>query len=86
LDGGVTPKPPLVIGRPEEHLPVREGTSAAIEKGELLYNRYCSRCHAFGRGLLPDLRRLSPVAHELFYQIVLNGIYQGKGMGRWTTC
>ena len=33
--------------------------------------------------MLPDLRRLSPVTHELFYQIVLNGIYQGKGMGRW---
>jgi quinohemoprotein ethanol dehydrogenase len=83
LDGGVTPKPPPVIGRPGEHLPAREGTSATIGKGELFYNRYCSRCHAFGRGLLPDLRRLSPVTHELFYQIVLNGIYQGKGMGRW---
>jgi quinohemoprotein ethanol dehydrogenase len=23
------------------------------------------------------------VTHQLFYQIVLNGIYQGKGMGRW---
>jgi quinohemoprotein ethanol dehydrogenase len=33
--------------------------------------------------LLPDLRRISPVTHQLFYEIVLNGIYQGKGMGRW---
>jgi quinohemoprotein ethanol dehydrogenase len=23
------------------------------------------------------------VTHQLFYQIVLKGIYQGKGMGRW---
>jgi DNA invertase Pin-like site-specific DNA recombinase len=23
------------------------------------------------------------VTHQLFYEIVLEGIYQGKGMGRW---
>jgi quinohemoprotein ethanol dehydrogenase len=33
--------------------------------------------------LLPDLRRLSPATHQLFYDIVLGGIYQGKGMARW---
>jgi quinohemoprotein ethanol dehydrogenase len=83
LDGGVTPKPPLAIDPPPEDLPAREGNSATIDRGEVLYNRYCSRCHAFGRGLLPDLRRISPVTHQLFYQIVLKGIYQGNGMGRW---
>jgi quinohemoprotein ethanol dehydrogenase len=83
LDGGATPKPPPTVELPPEQLPAREGTSATINNGEVLYNRYCSRCHVFGRGLLPDLRRLSPVTHQLFYQIVLNGIYQGKGMGRW---
>jgi quinohemoprotein ethanol dehydrogenase len=54
-----------------------------IERGELLYNRYCSRCHVFGRGLLPDLRRLSSTTHELFDDIVRGGLYRGKGMGRW---
>ena len=49
----------------------------------MLYNRYCGRCHAFGRGLLPDLRRMSPATHQLFYDIVLNGAYAGKGMARW---
>jgi quinohemoprotein ethanol dehydrogenase len=83
LDGGETPKPPLVVDPPLQNPPPREGNSATIDRGEVLYNRYCSRCHAFGRGLLPDLRRLSPVTHQLFYQIVLNGMYQAKGMGRW---
>jgi quinohemoprotein ethanol dehydrogenase len=79
----VTPKPPPVIGPPPQSLPAREGNSATIDRGEVLYNRYCGRCHAFGRALLPDLRQISPVTHQLFYQIVLKGIYQGKGMGRW---
>ena len=83
LDGGVTPKPPLAVDPPHEPSPAREGTPNTIEHGELLYNRFCSRCHVFGRGLLPDLRRLSPATHALFYEIVLHGAYQGKGMGRW---
>jgi quinohemoprotein ethanol dehydrogenase len=83
LDGGVTPKPPRVVDPPPENLPAREGNPATIDRGEVLYNRYCGRCHAFGRALLPDLRQISPVTHQLFYQIVLKGIYQGKGMGRW---
>jgi quinohemoprotein ethanol dehydrogenase len=83
MDGGVTPKPALAAEPPQGNLPTKEGTPVSIDRGEVLYNRYCSRCHVFGRGLLPDLRRLSPVTHQLFYQIVLNGIYQGKGMARW---
>jgi quinohemoprotein ethanol dehydrogenase len=83
LDGGLTPKPPAVVDPPPEVLPAREGNSATIGRGEVLYNRYCGRCHAFGRALLPDLRQISPATHQLFYQIVLNGIYQAKGMGRW---
>ena len=48
-----------------------------------MYNRFCARCHVFGSGLLPDLRRLSAPTHQLFYEIVLNGAYRGKGMARW---
>ncbi len=83
LDGGVVPKPAPVVDAPQEHLPAREGTPATIAQGEVLYNRFCSRCHAFGRALLPDLRRLSPATHAMFYQIVLEGAYQMKGMARW---
>jgi quinohemoprotein ethanol dehydrogenase len=82
LDGGVTPKPP-----PAKDLqvtpPPREGSATTIAQGEVLYNRYCSRCHAFGRALLPDLRRLPPEVHGIFYDIVLRGAYQARGMARW---
>jgi quinohemoprotein ethanol dehydrogenase len=83
LNGGDTPKPAPISDPPDERPPPRQGTAAMIDRGEVLYNRFCSRCHVFGRGLLPDLRRLSSVTHELFYKIVLDGIYASGGMGRW---
>lgn len=63
--------------------PPREGTPAQIAAGEVLYNRFCARCHVFGNGLLPDLRHLSAPTHRIFYEIVLAGAYSGKGMARW---
>ncbi len=83
LDGGVVPKPAPLVDPPLETPPPRTGTVAQISQGEVLYNRYCGRCHAFGRGLLPDLRRMSAVTNQIFYDIVLNGAYAGKGMARW---
>jgi quinohemoprotein ethanol dehydrogenase len=83
LDGGATPKPPPVSEPPLASRPAREGSAAQIAHGEVLYNRYCGRCHAFGRGLLPDLRRMSPETQQIFYEIVLNGLYSAKGMARW---
>jgi quinohemoprotein ethanol dehydrogenase len=41
------------------------------------------RCHVFGRGVLPDLRRLDPATHAIFNSIVLGGAYAPKGMGRF---
>ncbi|HEX3846136.1 MAG TPA: PQQ-dependent dehydrogenase, methanol/ethanol family [Steroidobacteraceae bacterium] len=82
LDGGVTPKPaPYVETRYAP--PAREGNAAAIAHGELLYNRYCARCHTFGRALLPDLSNLPPGMHAMFYDIVLKGALQANGMARW---
>ena len=83
LDGGAPPKPPPAIEAPFEQPPPRAGTARAIAHGAVLYNRYCGRCHVFGRGELPDLRRLSPAAHALFDDILLRGIYAARGMGRF---
>ena len=83
LDGGETPKPALATDRPHDPPPPREGGAATIAQGEVLYNRYCSRCHSFGRGLLPDLRQLPRTTHSIFYEVVLRGVYQAKGMARW---
>ncbi len=83
LGGTEVPKPPMVADTPWTEPPAREGPAAKVAEGEVLYNRFCARCHAFGRALLPDLRRLSPETNRIFYDIVLNGAYQAKGMARW---
>ena len=73
---------PLAAKSYPEPPPDNAGQST-IASGEILYNRYCSRCHVLGRGVLPDLRRLTPEKHQLFSQIVLNGALQPLGMGRF---
>lgn len=80
------PAPPLPALRTEPALPeppARPTDAAQIADGEVLYNRFCSRCHVMGRGILPDLRRLDPATHSLFDSIVLGGAYTIKGMGRF---
>jgi quinohemoprotein ethanol dehydrogenase len=84
LDGGAVPKPALIADTPFPEPPARFGSAAEIDRGELLYTRYCSRCHLFGRGLLPDLRRMAPATHAQFASIVLGGAYRGKGMAGWS--
>jgi quinohemoprotein ethanol dehydrogenase len=83
LGGGTVPQPAMVPDEPFPTPAPPEGSPADIARGEMLYNRFCGRCHVFGRGLMPDLRRLTPQTNQLFYDIVLNGLYQPKGMARW---
>ena len=83
IGGGPVPLPAQVVSQPLPRPPAREGTRAQIDAGEVLYNRFCSRCHVFGRGVLPDLRRLTPAKHQLFYGIVLHGVLAPLGMGRF---
>ena len=83
LGGGAVPTPTPVGDPPFAEPPARPTAAAQVARGEVLYNRYCARCHVFGRALLPDLRRMAPATHQIFYDIVLNGAYVAKGMGRW---
>jgi quinohemoprotein ethanol dehydrogenase len=83
IDGGAVPLPAELPEEPFPQPPAHEGPSAKVAAGEVLYNRFCSRCHMLDRGVLPDLRRLTPVKHDMFYDIVLNGVLAGAGMGRW---
>jgi quinohemoprotein ethanol dehydrogenase len=83
LHGGEIPIPPLAADPPLPQLPPRPTQSSQIERGEVLYNRYCARCHVFGRGMLPDLRRMTAATHQIFYDIVLSGLFGSKGMARW---
>jgi quinohemoprotein ethanol dehydrogenase len=83
LDGPTPPLPPAYQAPAWPDLPARTTDAAQIAAGETLYNRYCSRCHVFGHSILPDLRRMSPATHGLFDNIVLEGAYAPKGMGRF---
>jgi len=83
LGGGTVPKPSPIEEPALPRPPPRSGEPQVIARCAIFYNRYCGRCHVFGRGMLPDLRRMSPETHELFDQIVLHGAYLPKGMARW---
>ncbi len=83
IGGPAPPLPPLRTDPPLPEPPARPTDAAQIAAGEVLYNRYCSRCHVMGRGNLPDLRRMEPGTHSVFDAIVLGGAYQAKGMGRF---
>jgi quinohemoprotein ethanol dehydrogenase len=83
LDGGPVPQPASLTVAAIPKPPPHEGTPGGIVAGEVLYNRYCGRCHELGRGLLPDLRTLTPALHQSFYDIVLDGALAPMGMGRW---
>ena len=63
--------------------PARRGTPETINRGQALYNLHCGRCHGgdlMSGGLVPDLRHLDPAKHDLFEEIVLDGILRGSGM------
>jgi len=83
IGGPPPPLPPPVAEQPLPMPPARPADTAQIDAGEVLYNRFCSRCHVFGRGILPDLRRMQPGTHAIFNAIVLGGAYAPKGMGRF---
>ena len=83
LGGGAVPKPAPLADVPFAEPPPRRAAASRVARGQVLYNRYCSRCHVFGRGVLPDLRRMTAATHELFYAIVLDGAYAAQGMARW---
>jgi quinohemoprotein ethanol dehydrogenase len=83
IGGPPPPLPALRTDAPLPEPPPRPTDAAQIAAGEVLYNRYCSRCHVMGRGNLPDLRRVAPATHALFDSIVLGGAYTIKGMGRF---
>jgi quinohemoprotein ethanol dehydrogenase len=83
IGGPPPPIPPLYTETPLAQPPARPTDAAQIAAGEVLYSRYCARCHVMGRGILPDLRRLEPETHGLFNAIVLGGLYKEKGMARF---
>jgi quinohemoprotein ethanol dehydrogenase len=84
LDGGPTPLPEPFVEQPIPPPPAQTGTPAQIAAGGRLFMMQCGRCHAnVARGLVPDLRRMSPQTHKDFEDIVLRGQRVPMGMGRF---
>lgn len=87
LDGGAVPLPPelpsLEIASPA---PIQKPgvTPAIIAQGQGLFFGNCVLCHANQhRSITPDLRRMQQGTHEVFRQIVLEGLLVPNGMPRW---
>lgn len=83
LDGGAVPIPQEMHYPPIPEPIPWSANAGELESGRRLYIKYCSSCHSFGPGLVPDLRRLTEPMHALFDDIVLRGILVQKGMGRF---
>jgi quinohemoprotein ethanol dehydrogenase len=83
LNGGDVPLPSPYQESPMPEPPPEQANATQVARGEVLYNRYCGRCHSFGRGVIADLRRMSGEEHQLFDNIVRGGAYLPRGMGRF---
>jgi quinohemoprotein ethanol dehydrogenase len=61
--------------------------ASRVDEGRALYGVHCLRCHGAGAassGLYPDLRMSAPAVHNIWQQIVLEGVYAGNGMASFT--
>ena len=57
-----------------------------VEQGRKLFLDHCAFCHgdrAVSGSEIPDLRYLDPAKHDIFNQIVREGIFSGLGMPRF---
>lgn len=83
--GGQASLPPLPQVAPAKLHPRRDTASAAtVQKGEALYQRYCSTCHgdaAVSGAVLPDLRYSAALGgSQGWSEVVLGGSLQSFGM------
>jgi len=82
--GGKVNLPPLPeFSRPQLKPPRLTADSMTVQKGEGLYQRYCSSCHgdvAVGGGVLPDLRYSTTLENNQWFEVVLRGMLKQFGM------
>lgn len=84
LGGGPVPIPARVHRGPLPRPPALPGPRQQVLLGEKLFNNICSRCHVFGPGMVPDLRRMPAGIYHLFPDIVLKGLLMPEGMGNFS--
>ena len=87
IGGGAVPKPdlrPALEAAPEPPAQASGVTAQTIARGQGLFFSNCAICHANQpRSITPDLRRMQPGTHEVFRQILLEGLLTPNGMPRW---
>ena len=87
LGGGPVPIPaelPALQVAPEPPAQQPGVTPALIAKGQALFFGNCALCHANQhRSITPDLRRMEAATHDVFREIVLEGLLLSNGMPRW---
>lgn len=82
--GGKASLPPLpAFTPPQRKPPSSTAGSTTIQKGEALYQRFCSNCHgdvAVSGGVLPDLRYSGTLDNDQWFAVVLQGLLKSRGM------
>jgi alcohol dehydrogenase (cytochrome c)/quinohemoprotein ethanol dehydrogenase len=82
--GGTASLPPLPELTPQVlNPPPNTATTAIVNRGAALYQRFCATCHgdvAVSGGVLPDLRYSSALGSDLWFHIVLDGLLKPNGM------
>ncbi len=80
--GGSLPLPEFPKAEPELLVDLDfEATAEQVFNGEILYSRYCGKCH--GGGVIPSLLFSKPEIFDSFQSIVGEGAFLGKGMPRF---
>jgi quinohemoprotein ethanol dehydrogenase len=82
--GGKSSLPPLPqLSQPVLNPPKPTATAATVQKGEALFQSYCSTCHgdvAVSGGVLPDLRYSATLGNSAWSDVVLGGSLKPFGM------
>jgi len=87
IDGNEVPLPtPIAPRGPFPVPPDIQASAEVIETGRKAYVMNCGGCHGMygSTPMLPDLRRMTPEKHDLFNQIVLEGLLEPLGMGNFS--
>jgi quinohemoprotein ethanol dehydrogenase len=83
LGGGKVPTPAARADAPFDKPPAQTASAAEINAGEAKFVEECSRCHALGLNVTPDLHKLNAGLHAEFKDIVLHGVLAAAGMERF---
>ena len=84
LGGSAVPKRDPVVREPRPVPPPMPTDKTKIIAGQKLFIWNCSRCHFnAGPGVVPDLNLLTPDKHQIFDQIVREGLLLSNGMPRF---